>query len=88
MKSALWLASESANEAMMEARLQPSLNPLKEQVWKVPFEPKIKTFLWKVLSSALPVDEGFRGRGMKSEEFCQMCGNHKETINHACLVLL
>ena len=82
VKSAFWLVNQSDKESVLEAKALPSLNPLKQQVWKISSEPKIKNFLWKALSSALPVDEGFSRRGMKAEEFCQICGSFQETINH------
>ncbi|XP_013658605.2 uncharacterized protein LOC106363406 [Brassica napus] len=82
VKSAFWLVNQYDKESVLEAKALPSLNPLKQQVWKISSEPKIKNFLWKALSSALPVDEGFSRRGMKAEEFCQICGSFQETINH------
>lgn len=60
----------------------PSINPLKEKIWKTNTAPKLKTFLWKVLSEALPVAELIRNRGMKVDGLCQICGDAEESINH------
>lgn len=61
---------------------QPSINTLKEQVWKLQTEPKIKVFLWKMLSSALPVGDLLSHRKMKVDGRCQMCGQDEESIFH------
>lgn len=64
------------------ADAQPSLNGLKEQAWLTQTEPKIKHFLWRVLSSAIHVMEALSKRGMKVDERCQYCGTEPETANH------
>ncbi|XP_010468497.1 PREDICTED: uncharacterized protein LOC104748579 [Camelina sativa] len=83
VKSAYWLASHSTNQHIrLEANQQPSTNALKAQVWKVHTDPKIKVFLWKLLSGALPVTAALKSKGMKVEDTCQICGAEEETINH------
>ncbi|XP_056841869.1 uncharacterized protein LOC130495000 [Raphanus sativus] len=84
VKSAYWLASSlKTREQNPEAFREPSTNVLKEKVWKVKTVPKVRVFLWKALSNALPVADLIRARGMKIDNRCQTCGNETESINHA-----
>lgn len=83
VKSAFWPASSlKAMEQNQEAFTEPSTNVLKEKVWKVKTVPKIRVFLWKALSSALPTADLIRARGMKIDKRCQTCGSETESINH------
>lgn len=50
------LASQIRNkDALDQTRMLPSINPLKDLVWSLQTAPKIKTFLWKVLSGVIRV---------------------------------
>ncbi|XP_048615950.1 uncharacterized protein LOC125588571 [Brassica napus] len=73
---------ETIKECHSEALALPSLNPIKERIWKIPTVPKIRIFLWKVLSEAIPVADLILKRGMKVDERCQLCGLEGETIQH------
>lgn len=80
MKTGYWLASqESKADLIQEALAQPSLTPLKNQIWSVP--PKIKSFLWKALNGVVPVVDQIASRGLKIDSRCQ-CGMEGESINH------
>ncbi|XP_019091045.1 PREDICTED: uncharacterized protein LOC109128670 [Camelina sativa] len=74
--------SINKGQLIEEALCQPSLNPLKEKIWSINTEPKIKIFLWKTLSGALPVAERLISRGMRIDRRCQLCGFEGEDINH------
>ncbi|CAN7044661.1 unnamed protein product [Brassica rapa subsp. trilocularis] len=83
VKSAYWLASTTkAKRNLPEAFMEPSVNGLKEEVWKVKTLPKIRVFLWKSLSSALPTADLLNARGMKVDNRCQTCGDESDSINH------
>ena len=83
VKSAYRLAfEEKTRQNQLEAINLPSVNILKERVWKVVTVPKIKVFLWKALNGALPVTERIEARGMKVDSRCHVCGNGAESINH------
>lgn len=83
MKSGYWLAAKEKNkDLLLEAEARPSLNELKSACWKVHTSPKIKTFLWKVLSNAIPVAERILSRGIKCDDRCQLCGKEGENVNH------
>ncbi|AAG03119.1 F5A9.24 [Arabidopsis thaliana] len=65
VKSAYWLAYQTKSQNLRsEVSMQPSTLGLKTQVWNLQTDPKIKIFLWKVLSGILPVAENLNGRGM------------------------
>ncbi|KAG7588150.1 Reverse transcriptase zinc-binding domain [Arabidopsis suecica] len=84
VKSAYWLASLSLNiQVRSDAEQLPSTNDLKEKIWRLQTDPKIKVFLWKMLCGALPVAKAMSSRGRKSDEGCQICGGEEESINHA-----
>lgn len=83
VKSAYWLADSINNSVLIdEAIMQPSIIPLKSEVWKLQTDPKIKIFLWKVLSNALPAAVALLSRGMKVDDCCQICGQEGESVNH------
>ncbi|KAG7590131.1 Reverse transcriptase zinc-binding domain [Arabidopsis suecica] len=83
VKSGYWLAAQLFKpDIIAAATQQPSINELKIQVWKLKTEPKIKVFLWKVLSGAIPVMDLLSLRGMKVDDRCQTCGLGGESIHH------
>lgn len=55
---------------------------LKEAVWKVKTAPKIKTFIWRAVSNAIPVGDLLISRGMKLDPCSQICAFEGESINH------
>lgn len=55
---------------------------LKRRVWKIATVPKIRMFLWRVLSSALAVADRLQSRGLNVQSTCSLCRDEPETINH------
>ncbi|CAA7021026.1 unnamed protein product [Microthlaspi erraticum] len=43
--------------------MEPSLNPLRQQIWELKIDPRIQAFLWKMLCRAIPVAERLVTRG-------------------------
>ena len=83
VKSGYWMQNQITNAHLhSEAKALPSINTLKAQVWSLKTSPKIKTFMWKALSEALPVADKILSRGMKVDSRCQACGIEGETVNH------
>ncbi|KAG7589022.1 Zinc knuckle CX2CX4HX4C [Arabidopsis suecica] len=83
VKSAYWLASQELDsQVAFEANALPSVNGLKEEVWQVQTDPKIKVFLWKMLCGAIPVVHALNRRGMSLDDTCQICGVEQETSFH------
>lgn len=83
VKSAYWLACDLKTKARHpEVLALPSLNPLKQCMWKVATVPKIIIFLWKAFCNALPVASSLSRRGVKADERCQACGSEGEDIIH------
>lgn len=83
VKSAYWLAlTKKAETNLPDAFMEPSINGLKDRVWKVQTLPKIRVFLWKTLSAALPTADLLLARGMKVDNRCQTCGGETDSINH------
>lgn len=83
IKSAYSLAIEQKiKETHPDSLALPSLNVIKEKIWKIRSVPKIRIFLWKALSEALPVADLIIKRGMKVDARCQLCGNEGEDVHH------
>ncbi|KAL0804916.1 hypothetical protein Bca101_097407 [Brassica carinata] len=61
VRSGYWFAEKSANkEAYATATVLPSLNGIKDYIWSLDTAPKIKMFLWKAVSGALPVTDNLK----------------------------
>lgn len=83
VRSGYWFINSLVRrEEIREAEARPSLNELKVEVWKLPTAPKIKTFIWRALSNAIPVGELLVKRGIKMDPVCQACGFQGESTNH------
>lgn len=83
VRSGYWFAEKVANrEAFAAGAILPSLNGIKDIIWSLDTAPKIKIFLWKVISGARPVVDNIMARGMKVDFRCQICGLEGESINH------
>ncbi|KAG7595232.1 hypothetical protein ISN45_Aa01g039400 [Arabidopsis thaliana x Arabidopsis arenosa] len=83
VKTGYWLAFQiNKPELIRVAQLQPSTNVLLDLIWASNTSPKIKIFLWRALSAALPVVDQILRRGMRVESICQTCGEEGESINH------
>ncbi|KAF8117523.1 hypothetical protein N665_0009s0047 [Sinapis alba] len=66
VRTGYWLAEkEASKEAFVSGGLLPSLNGIKDNIWTLDTAPKIKIFLWKVISGALPVADNLTEQGMK-----------------------
>lgn len=63
-----------------------SLPPLETQLWrklwKAKTSPKLRHFLWCVLSGALAVKSRLRSRGIPIDTNCSLCNQGSETICH------
>ncbi|XP_010513536.1 PREDICTED: uncharacterized protein LOC104789557 [Camelina sativa] len=60
----------------------PSIVPLQSFVWKIRCPPKLRHFMWQVLSGCVAVTANLRKRGMSCDAVCGLCGSPEETINH------
>lgn len=84
VKSAYWLANQERSAKLVEdASVYFSTLDLKKEVWSLQTDPKIKIFLWKALSGALPAAQALNCRGMRVDDSCQICGEAGDTINHS-----
>lgn len=83
VRSGYWLYNQlNMTGEKMIANAQPSLNTLTESVWKVETSPKIRTFMWRALSNAIPAGEFLQHRGINLDPCCQLCGFQGESPNH------
>lgn len=66
--------------------VQITLPPIEKQLWsrlwKTKTSPKLRHFLWRVLSGALAVKDQLRTRGIPVDPTCPVCHQGPETICH------
>lgn len=82
VRSGYWLLTHDPHSAISSDRPHGSVE-LKNKVWQLPIMPKIKHFLWRMLSRALATNERLTTRGMQIDSTCPRCRNSVESINHA-----
>ena len=82
VKSAYWLA----NQLFMDPTIQPPPPPgnarTKAKIWKIKTAPKIKHFLWQLLSEALAIGDNLRRRHIRNQPQCHRCCQDDETTQH------
>lgn len=80
VKKAYWLATHlPENEEIVTPSGSEILN---KAIWKLQKAPKIKHFLWKVISRSLPTGEVLKRRHISRDSLCLRCCQHEETANH------
>ncbi|KAG2314763.1 hypothetical protein Bca52824_017885 [Brassica carinata] len=83
VKSVYWVQINVIGvEKESQEVLQPSLDGLYQQVWRLNTSPKIHYFLWRCLSNALPVAENMVHRHITKDKRCSRCDAAEESINH------
>lgn len=60
----------------------PTVTALKAFYWKVCCPPKIKHFLWQLVSGCISGKKNLHTRGIQGYICCARCGNLEETVNH------
>ena len=60
----------------------PTVDILKVFCWEVRCPPKIKYFLWQLLSGCIAVMKNLKARGIQGDICCARCGDPEESINH------
>ena len=66
----------------------PNVDILKAFCWKVRCPPKLKHFLWQLLSGCIAVTKNLKTRGIQGDTCCARCGDPEESINHVFLNVL
>ena len=60
----------------------PMVDVLKAFCWKIRCPPKMKHFLWQLISGCIAAKKNLQARGMQGEICCARCGAEEESINH------
>ena len=60
----------------------PTVDILKALCWKIRCPPKIKHFLWQLVSRCIAVKKKLQARGIQGDICCAKCGAPEESINH------
>ncbi|XP_018487998.1 uncharacterized protein LOC108858589 [Raphanus sativus] len=78
VKSGYMFAKSKPDEETEFRNQLPSLNPLKEKIFKVKTGEKICHFLWQSLSGAISVNERLFKRHIGNDPSCPRCGMKKK----------
>ena len=76
------LCEESRREEAASSNREAS-KALWRGIWKMSTPGKVKHFVWKACSNALPVKLNLVKRKFLEEDVCQVCNKESETISHA-----
>lgn len=60
----------------------PTVDVLKAHCWQVRCPPKMKHFLWQVVSGCIAVKKNLKARGLQGDIGCDRCGHADESLNH------
>ena len=60
----------------------PTVDVLKTLCWKIRFPPKLKYFLWQLVTGCIVVKKNLQARGIQWNICCARCGAYEELINH------
>ncbi|KAL9280958.1 putative reverse transcriptase zinc-binding domain-containing protein [Arabidopsis thaliana] len=83
VKSGYWVLVEVLRrQHVPQEILQPSLNPLFQQIWKADSPPKIQHFLWRCISNCISVAGNLFYRHLAREGSCIRYPTHVKTVNH------
>ena len=62
-----------------------TVTSLKDFCWKIRCPPKIKYFLWQIVSGCIAVNKNLRGQTILGDIICARCRAAEESINHVFL---
>ena len=77
-----WLCAEEQKDLASPSNLDKT-HEFKKKLWKVGVPGKLKHFLWKACSNALPTKVSLLQRKIIAENSCPLCKNQAETVLHA-----
>ncbi|CAN7120616.1 unnamed protein product [Brassica rapa subsp. narinosa] len=60
----------------------PTVDVLKDFCQKIRCPPKLKHFLWQLVTGCIAVKKNLQGRGIQGDICCARCGAQEESINH------
>lgn len=55
-----------------------------KRLWGMKIKGKIKHFLWRAYHRLIPTSAQLKQKGMMVEDWCKVCGEEKETMEHIC----
>lgn len=83
VKSAYWVQVNVLGvQGKSPEMIQPSLDGIYQRVWQLETSPKVRHFLWRCLSNALPIADNMVHRHIAKDRRCNRCGAEAETVNH------
>lgn len=80
VKSGYWLATHLPDQIFAEP--PPGSRAFKKAVWKLRTTPKLRFFLWRLLSKALAIGTTLVHRGIITDSQCRRCCLEEENVEH------
>lgn len=80
VKSGYWLSTHLPDQELIHP--PPDDTRLKKAIWKLNTVPKIRHFLWRILSKALAVGTILKHRGIILDSQCRCCYSDEESLAH------
>ena len=71
------------NKAQEIVLYGPDIKPLLAFSWTLKCSPKLRHFVWQVISGTIPVLKNLRARGINCDTRCSICGAEEESANYA-----
>ena len=60
----------------------PTVDVLKAHCWKIRYSPKVKHFLWKLVTECIAVRKNSQAREIQEDICCARCGAPEESVNY------
>ena len=60
----------------------PTIDAIKAFCWKIRCPPKLKYFLWQLVTGCIAVKKNLSARGLQGDICCARCGASEESVNH------
>ena len=81
VKSGYWLCTHLPDQ-VQDFVPPPGLIEFKKAIWKLNTAPKLRHFLWRIITHSLATDENLERRHITSDSQCKRCCAAAETLDH------
>ena len=86
VRSGYWLLTHDPLDSIPTMDKPHGSVELKIKIWNLPIMPKLKHFLWRILSRGIPTMERLTTRGMRIDPGCPRCRRENESINYTLFI--
>ena len=87
VKSAYQVERVYTDREKLSTKYEPTIDSLKAFCWKIRCSPKIKHFLWQLLTGCIAVKKNLPTRGIQGDICYARCEASEESINHVLFLM-